>query len=61
MHLYLVPRLRTNGVLTPLSHMPSYHAQGEINFTFAVHDCGEGPRSRSYGRTAALRFIVQPL
>jgi hypothetical protein len=23
--------------------------------------CGEGPRSRSYGRTAALRFIVQPL
>jgi hypothetical protein len=22
--------------------------------------CGEGPRSRSYGRTAALRLIVQP-
>jgi hypothetical protein len=22
--------------------------------------CGEGPRSRCYGRTAALRFIVQP-
>jgi hypothetical protein len=22
--------------------------------------CGEGPRSRSYGRTAALRRIVQP-
>jgi hypothetical protein len=21
---------------------------------------GEGPRSRRYGRTAALRFIVQP-
>jgi hypothetical protein len=23
--------------------------------------CGEGPRSRSYGRTAALRIIVQPV
>jgi hypothetical protein len=23
--------------------------------------CGEGPRSRCYGRTAALRLIVQPL
>jgi hypothetical protein len=22
--------------------------------------CGEGPRSRSYGRTAALRLFVQP-
>jgi hypothetical protein len=22
--------------------------------------CGEGPRSRWYGRTAALRLIVQP-
>ena len=22
--------------------------------------CGEGPRSRSYGRTAALMLIVQP-
>ena len=22
--------------------------------------CGEGPRSRSYGRTAALRLIMQP-
>jgi hypothetical protein len=22
--------------------------------------CGEGPRSRCYGRTAALRLIVQP-
>jgi hypothetical protein len=22
--------------------------------------CGEGPRSRNYGRTAALRIIVQP-
>jgi hypothetical protein len=22
--------------------------------------CGEGPRSRRYGRTAALRLLVQP-
>jgi hypothetical protein len=22
--------------------------------------CGEGPRSKCYGRTAALRLIVQP-
>jgi hypothetical protein len=22
--------------------------------------CGEGPRSRSYGRTAAFRLILQP-
>jgi hypothetical protein len=22
--------------------------------------CGEGPRNRRYGRTAALRLIVQP-
>ena len=28
--------------------------QGRIDFFF-----GEGPRSRSYGRTAALRLIVQ--
>jgi hypothetical protein len=26
----------------------------------AVFFCGEGPRSRCYGRTAALRLIVQP-
>jgi hypothetical protein len=25
-----------------------------------VSFCGEGPRSRSYGHTAALRLIVQP-
>ena len=25
-----------------------------------VFFCGEGPRSRCYGRTAALRLIVQP-
>jgi hypothetical protein len=26
---------------------------------FTVFFCGEGPRSRSYGRTAALRLTVQ--
>ena len=36
-----------------------------IYFDFLIHSghqffCGEGPRSRSYGRTAALRLIVQP-
>jgi hypothetical protein len=25
-----------------------------------VFFCGKGPRSRSYGRTTALRLIVQP-
>jgi hypothetical protein len=25
-----------------------------------LFSCGEEPRSRSYGRTAALRLIVQP-
>jgi hypothetical protein len=28
---------------------------------FIIIVCGEGPRSRSYGRTAALRLIVQPV
>jgi hypothetical protein len=27
---------------------------------FNIFCCGEGPRSRSYGRTSALRLIVQP-
>jgi hypothetical protein len=26
----------------------------------AIFFCAEGPRSRSYGRTAALRLLVQP-
>jgi hypothetical protein len=29
-------------------------------FMAAVFFCGEGPRSRCYGRTAALRLMVQP-
>jgi hypothetical protein len=29
-----------------------------LNMTFFLF--GEGPRSRRYGRTAALRLIVQP-
>jgi hypothetical protein len=31
---------------------------GEPSGTFS---CGEGPRSRSYGSTAVLRLIVQPM
>ena len=31
-------------------------SSGTLLFFF----CGEGPRSRCYGRTAALRLIVQP-
>jgi hypothetical protein len=27
---------------------------------FAIFFSGEGPRSRRYGRTAALRLLVQP-
>jgi hypothetical protein len=29
-------------------------------YLFLFFFCGEGPRNRSYGRTAALRLIVQP-
>jgi hypothetical protein len=31
-----------------------------MSFSFFLFLCGEGPRSRNYGRTAALRRIVQP-
>jgi hypothetical protein len=31
-----------------------------VNELYCVFFCGEGPRSRSYGRTAALRLVVQP-
>jgi hypothetical protein len=31
-----------------------------LHFISCAFFCGEGPRSRSYGRTAALRLIVQP-
>jgi hypothetical protein len=33
--------------------------EGRI-FLMGVLFCGEGPRGRSYGRTAALRLFVQP-
>jgi hypothetical protein len=33
-------------------------ACSRVNFTFFFG--GDGPRSRSYGRTAAIRLIVQP-
>jgi hypothetical protein len=36
------------------SYMPLQHGQTYISV------CGEGPRSRCYGRTAAMRLIVQP-
>jgi hypothetical protein len=31
-----------------------------MKVVFLFFFCGEGPRSRCYGRTAALRLIVQP-
>jgi hypothetical protein len=31
-----------------------------VSFPSIIFFCGEGPRSRSYGRTAALRLIMQP-
>ena len=37
-----------------------YKTDFNILHQHAVLFCGEGPRSRCYGRTAALRLIVQP-
>jgi hypothetical protein len=37
---------------------PPKHTSSSTSHQFLF--CGEGPRSRSYGRTAALRLIVQP-
>ena len=44
----------------------SRHMEGYISINRRPHSpihcfCGEEPHSRSYGRTAALRPIVQPL
>jgi hypothetical protein len=33
-HLYLVPRLRRYGARSPLFHMPSWHAQGQVHLYF---------------------------
>ena len=33
-----------------------WEGKGSVN----IFRCGEGPRSRSYGLTEALRLIVQP-
>jgi hypothetical protein len=33
----------------------------EFNQNLSPRVCGEGPRRRRYGRTAALRLIVQPV
>jgi hypothetical protein len=35
-------------------HTIGYHVLEDFSF------CGKGPRSRCYGRTTALRLIVQP-
>jgi hypothetical protein len=38
----------------------TYFHKVAISTTFFFFLVGEGPRSRCYGRTAALRLIVQP-
>ena len=46
-----------------LSRLRKFHEnrrkEGRI-FLMGVLFCGEGPRGRSYERTAALRLFVQP-
>jgi hypothetical protein len=38
-----------------------FRSTHQSNYTlFSLLFCGEGPRSRYYGRTAALRLLVQP-
>jgi hypothetical protein len=44
---------------TPMQAVEAY-AKLADSFFFFFFFCGEGPRSWSYGRTAALRLIVQP-
>jgi hypothetical protein len=39
-------------------HFVVFRYRKELTSTFFLS--GEGPRSRRYGRTAALRLIVQP-
>jgi hypothetical protein len=34
--------------------------RGQLSAPEAFFFCGEGPRSRCYGRTAALKLIMQP-
>ena len=48
-HVLTNLRLFNNGYREKVNLFADFH-------TF----CGEGPRRRSYGRTAALRLIVQP-
>jgi hypothetical protein len=49
--------LSSNSLSPQLGHAHSeqQHHINDLSFCF----CGEGPRSRRYGRTAALRLIVQ--
>jgi hypothetical protein len=39
--------------------IPSTHSAHHIAYNYFFGGGGEGPRSRCYGRTAALRLIVQ--
>jgi hypothetical protein len=48
----------TQNTSTPSSAAISVHF--DTNRTAVFFVCGKGPRSRSYGRTAALRLLVQP-
>jgi hypothetical protein len=43
-----------------LSHIPGNNLNVKILIPLLAFFCGEGPRSRCYGRTAALRLLVQP-
>jgi hypothetical protein len=40
--------------------MTAEDEEGSSADVLCVYMCGEGPRSRNYGRTAALTLIVQP-
>jgi hypothetical protein len=48
--------------LAYLAYLVMFMTRGRINIKIPEirFFCGEGPRSRCYGRTAALRLIVQP-
>jgi hypothetical protein len=52
----LALRLRACGDIPPVPIC--LHGLHRVSFT--IFFCSAGPRSRRYGRTAALRFIVQP-
>jgi hypothetical protein len=41
-------------------HFTAYKQNIPTNAPFFIFFSGEGPHSRRYGRTAALRLLVQP-